>query len=232
MSGSGSAKGDKRWWEKWDRAARSFDFMNSGVERRYGREKGEWFSRAVGKTLLVAVGTGLDLHYFPPGHDVTGIDISAKMLEKAREKLDRSLARSASRSLQRTNLVQTDVEKLAFGNATFDTVVTSCTFCSVPDPVAGLRELRRVLKPGGALLMFEHVRSDIFWMGPMMDLMTRFSRRFGPDLNRRTGRNIVKAGFTLTREVNISLDMVKLFEAVKGGGSLTGGVGAFKKQKT
>jgi ubiquinone/menaquinone biosynthesis C-methylase UbiE len=104
---------------------------------------------------------------------------------------------------------------LGFADNSFDSVVTSCTFCSVPDPVLGLKELRRVIKPGGKLLMFEHVRSDIFWMGPMMDLLTRLSRRFGPDLNRRTGENIVKAGFKLTREVNIYLDMVKLFEGVK-----------------
>jgi hypothetical protein len=62
--------------------------------------------------------------------------------------------------------------------------------------------------------MFEHVRSDIFWMGPMMDALTCLTRRFGPDLNRRTRENIRKAGFRLTREINVYLDMVKLFEAV------------------
>jgi ubiquinone/menaquinone biosynthesis C-methylase UbiE len=198
---------DKRWWDKWDRAASSFDLMNSGIERRYGEKKRDWFSRSAGRTLLVAAGTGLDFPYFPPGHDLIGIDISQKMLEKAREKLDENMSN--------TRLVRADVQVLGFADNSFDSVVTSCTFCSVPDPVLGLKELWRVIKPGGKLLMFEHVRSDIFWMGPMMDLLTRLSRRFGPDLNRRTGENIVKAGFKLTREVNIYLDMVKLFEGVK-----------------
>jgi demethylmenaquinone methyltransferase/2-methoxy-6-polyprenyl-1,4-benzoquinol methylase len=79
----------------------------------------------------------------------------------------------------------------------------------------GLKELQRVMRPGGKLLMFEHVRSNIFWMGPMMDLLTYVSRKVGPDLNRRTKENVIRAGFKLTREINIYLDMVKLFEAIK-----------------
>ncbi len=197
----------KKWWDKWDNAAKSFDFMNGGVERRYGEEKREWFSRSTGRTLLVAVGTGLDLQYFPPVQKIVGIDISEKMLEKAKMKLNNGRAE--------VELVRADVQKLGFADNSFDSVVSSCTFCSVPDPVMGLKELYRVLKPGGKLLMFEHVRSDIFWMGPMMDIMTIASRKFGPDLNRRTRENVVRAGFQLTREVNIYLDMVKLFEAVK-----------------
>lgn len=197
---------EKKWWEKWDKAATLFDFMNSGIELRYGEYKREWFSQAVGRTLLVAVGTGLDLQYFPQGSNVLGIDISWKMLERAKEKSENTTLN--------IKLVRTDAQMLGFTDNMFDTVVTSCTFCSVPDPVKGLCEIRRVLKPGGKLLMFEHVRSDIFWMGPMMDLMTYVSRMFGPDLNRRTGENIIKAGFKLVREINVYLDMVKLFEAV------------------
>ena len=195
------------WWTKWDNAAGCFDLMNGGVEFRYGDQKREWFSRSTGRTLLVAVGTGLDLPYFTPGHKVVGIDISEKMLEKAKG--------AAEISPTETELVRADVQRLGFGDNTFDSVVTSCTFCSVPDPVLGLQELLRVIKPGGKMVMFEHVRSDIFWMGPMMDLVTKLSRRFGPDLNRRTRENVIRAGFKLTREVNIYLDMVKFFEAVK-----------------
>jgi ubiquinone/menaquinone biosynthesis C-methylase UbiE len=198
---------DKKWWDKWDNAATTFDIMNRGIEVRYGERKREWFSRAMGKTLLVAVGTGLDLQYFSPGQNVVGIDISSKMLEKSKDRLD-AIAADAS-------LVRADVQMLGFADNSFDSVVSSCTFCSVPDPVRGLKELRRVMKPGAKLLMFEHVRSDIFWMGPMMDLLTYASSRIGPDLNRRTKENVIRAGFRLTREVNVYLDMVKLFEAVK-----------------
>jgi ubiquinone/menaquinone biosynthesis C-methylase UbiE len=202
-----SGKAERKWWDKWDNAARTFDLMNRSIEVRYGDKKREWFSRSAGSTLLVAVGTGLDLQYFASDQKVVGIDISSKMLEKARKRLNIT---TAGRSL-----VRADVQMLGFGDNTFDSVVTSCTFCSVPDPVAGLKELKRVMKPGGKLLMFEHVRSNIFWMGPMMDFMTYFSRKVGPDLNRRTRENVIRAGFRLTREINIYLDMVKLFEAIK-----------------
>lgn len=202
-----TGKTEHKWWDKWDNAARSFDLMNRGIELRYGQTKREWFSRAEGLTLLVAVGTGLDLEYFHPGHHLVGLDISSKMLEKAKKKLNPDMSK--------TSLVRADVQMLGFADDTFDTIVTSCTFCSVPDPVQGLKELFRVMKPGGKLLMFEHVRSNIFWMGPMMDIMTYASRKFGPDLNRRTKENILRAGFKLTREINVYLDMVKLFEAEK-----------------
>ncbi|MEF9476166.1 MAG: class I SAM-dependent methyltransferase [Candidatus Mariimomonas ferrooxydans] len=198
---------DTKWWDKWDNAAKTFDILNRGIEVRYEARKHEWFSRSVGRTLLVAVGTGLDLQYFPSGQKVVGIDISSKMLEKAKGKLNVITSN--------TKLVRADVQILGFADNSFDSVVTSCTFCSVPDPVLGLKELRRVLKPGGKLLMFEHVRSNIFWIGPMMDLLTYASRKVGPDLNRRTKENVIRAGFKLTREINIYLDMVKLFEAIK-----------------
>ncbi len=198
---------DTKWWNKWDNAAKTFDIMNSGIEVRYGETKREWFSRSAGLTLLVAVGTGLDLQYFPSEQKVVGVDISSKMLEKAKGKLNVNTSN--------IGLVRADVQMLGFADNSFDSVVTSCTFCSVPDPVSGLEELKRVMKPGGKLLMFEHVRSNIFWMGPMMDLLTYVSRKVGPDLNRKTKENVIQAGFKLKQEINIYLDMVKLFEAIK-----------------
>ncbi|MDH5638347.1 MAG: class I SAM-dependent methyltransferase [Nitrospinota bacterium] len=191
--------------KRWDAAAATFDFFTMGIERRYGGYKRELFSKAQGRVMIVAAGTGLDFKYFPAGLDITAIDFSPKMVSKAKQK--------AEGYNGRLEVMVADVMNLEFEDASFDTVATACTFCSVPDPVAGLREVRRVLKPGGKLLMFEHVRAGNLLLGAMMDVMALATSFSGPGLNRRTADNIRKAGFKITREYNIYLDVVKLFEA-------------------
>lgn len=198
---------DVRTRRKWDRASGTFDFCTFGDDQRLGPHKRRLFAKIRGATLMVAAGTGNDFKFFPPGHEMTAIDISPRMLERSADK--------AARYSGRIELREMDVCELAFPDATFDTVVTVCTFCSVPKPVLGLRELHRVLRPDGQMLMFEHVRSRIGPLGIFLDLMTPLSRRIGPDLNRDTVGNVQKAGFRVRREENVYLDIVKIIEAVK-----------------
>jgi ubiquinone/menaquinone biosynthesis C-methylase UbiE len=193
--------------EKWNKAAKCLESGKRGEEARYGRFKREIFGKAKGETLLVAAGTGVDFKYFLANIELTAIDFSPVMLRHAEERTDECAAP--------LTLVEADVTDLDFPDRHFDTVVTSCTFCSVPDPIKGLKEVHRVLKDDGALLMFEHVRPSNFYLGFMMDVMNPLVRRVGPDINRRTADNVRAAGFRLTRDYNVYLDMVKLFEAVK-----------------
>ena len=201
---------DARTRKKWDAASESFDFFNFADVRRLGPHKRRLFEKMRGETLMVAAGTGNDFQFFPPGLHVVAIDISPKMLERAASK-----ARAYEGTIE---LREMDVCELPFPEASFDTVATVCTFCSVPRPVVGLRELYRVLRPGGQILMFEHVRSQIGPLGVFLDLMTPLSRRVGPDLNRDTVGNVQKAGFRLRRVENVCFDIVKMIEAVKDGG--------------
>ena len=201
VAGTKSAQG------KWDRASRNYDLFTFGDDQRLGPYRRRLFRKVSGSILMVAAGTGNDFKFFPPGLTLTAIDISPKMLERAKPKAD---AYAGTIELR-----QMDVCKLDFPDAAFDTIVTACTFCSVPRPLAGLRELHRVLKPGGQLLMFEHVRSAIGPIGVMMDLMTPLVSRFGPKLNRDTVGNVQRAGFRLRRVENVYLDIVKAIEAVK-----------------
>jgi len=198
---------DTETQRKWDAASRSLDFFAWGDDHRLGPHKRRLFSKICGATLMVAAGTGNDFKFFPPNQHIVAIDISPEMLERA--------AKKATAYQGTIELQVMDVCELPFADASFDTVVTVCTFCSVPRPVVGLRELYRVLKPGGQLLMFEHVRSKIGPFGIFLDLMTPLSRRLGPDLNRDTVGNVQKAGFRLRREENVYLDIVKSIEAVK-----------------
>lgn len=190
---------------KWNFVSRTYDFMTWGEERRFGAAKARLFAKMRGRCFMVAAGTGNEFRYFPSRLTVTAVDISPGMLEKARRKA--ALYDGA------LDVRVMDVQALDFPDATFDTVVTACTFCSVPDPLRGLRELYRCLKPGGQLLMFEHVRSRVGPIAIFQDLMTPISSRFGPAMNRDTISNVLRAGFELRREDNVYLDVVKAIEA-------------------
>ena len=102
-----------------------------------------------------------------------------------------------------------DVHDLKYEEDSFDQVFTSCTFCSVPNPIDGLKSLKRVLKPDGDLYMFEHTGSKYYPFKIMMDLMTQLSKRLGPDMNRTTVDNVVAAGFEVLEVNNLFLDVVK-----------------------
>lgn len=196
--------------EKWDRAAHSFDLMSAnGPEKRWRPAKLEVFShmRPDARILFLALGTGLDIDTFPKGCDITTIDISPKMIAAAQARLD-----SYDGSIRAEVM---DVHDMPFADESFDQVFTSCTFCSVPRPVDGLKALYRVLKPGGELRMFEHTGSKVFPFSFMMKLMNPIAGRFGPELDRDTVANVQAAGFEL-REVNhVFLDTVKTISAVR-----------------
>ncbi len=193
--------------EKWDRAAVAYDFMSGiGPERRWAPEKLKLFSNMDGKVLFLALGTGLDIEFFPPNREIAAIDISPKMLEGAQARID---AYSGTIEAQ-----VMDVHDMSFADHTFDQIYTSCTFCSVPDPIDGLKSLQRVLKPGGHLRMFEHTGSRFLPFKLMMDFMTPLSRRVGPEMNRNTVANVEAAGFEILQVRHIYLDVVKTISAV------------------
>ena len=193
---------------KWDRAAATLDIMAGyGPEKRWEPFKRDFFAAmGDGKILFLAAGTGLDIPFFPPDKDVTAIDISPKMLARAEPR--------AARYPGSLELQVVDVHEMPFREKSFDQVFTSCTFCSVPNPVQGLEALRRVLKPGGELRMFEHTGSRYFPFNVMLNVMAPLVSKFGPEVNRKTEENVAKAGFEIQEVRNLYLDVVKTISAV------------------
>ncbi len=193
---------DKYTQKKWDKAAPHFDMMaGGGAEKRWKPFKETLFSNMEGNILFLALGTGLDIPTFPKGKNISAIDISPRMLELAQARIDEYDGSITAEVM--------DVHDLKYADRYFDQVFTSCTFCSVPNPIEGLKSLKRVLKPGGDLYMFEHTGSKYYPFKVMMDLMTQLSKRLGPDMNRTTVANVAAAGFEVLEVNNLFLDVVK-----------------------
>jgi len=170
--------------------------------KRWATPQQSLFEHMSGKVLYVGTGTGQEIVNFPPGLNITAIDLSIKMLEKAKPRADAYDGKIRLKTM--------DAHQLAFADNSFDTVVAVCVFCTVTDPVQGLKEIKRVLKPNGKLIMFEHVMSRNPVYGLILRIMSIFTVAIeGTHLDRDTVDNIHKAGFTVEKEQNAYLDIVK-----------------------
>lgn len=197
-----------RSFRHWNRQAWLYDFLVAPMERMMGLARGRaWvFGRAAeGRVLEVGAGTGKNLAYYPEGAVVVATDLSPGML-----------ARAVKKSGHRPGVVRfvvTDAEDLAFKEGAFDCVVVTCVFCCVPDPVRGLREVRRVLRQGGKVVLLEHMRPEGL-LGKLFDLLDPVvSRLMGPHINRRTLDNVRTAGLVVEEERNVFSDWFKVIVA-------------------
>jgi ubiquinone/menaquinone biosynthesis C-methylase UbiE len=150
MTRSARSRGDY-----WDRRAPTYDARTRAAERRLLADSRRWVcDRARGDTLEIAVGTGANLPYYPAGVDLTAVDASGEMLRLAE--------RRASAAGRAVALRRADAAALPFPGSSFDTVVCTFAMCCVPDERVALAEAVRVLRPGGDLLLADHVVAT-FW---------------------------------------------------------------------
>lgn len=189
---------------KYDKHARRYDRNEGRMIPRQWREL--VISQARGRVLEVGVGTGQNLPLYDPHitDELVAIDFSPGMLAHAYSKPCRVPL----------TLLEMDAQRLDFPDASFDTVLATLVFCTVPDPVQGLREMRRVCKPGGRIVLLEHVRIDKPVIGPLMDFVNPlFCALMGENINRRTVENVRQAGMKIDRVTNVKGELVKLIEA-------------------
>ena len=194
--------------KRYQRMAPLYDRMEALAERRYQPWRNQLWAKIHGpKILEVGVGTGKNMPYYPRGMQITGIDLTPGMLERARKR--------AAKLKQNVVLQLGDVQSLEFPDASFDSAMATFVFCSVPDPVIGLRELARVVKPGGQVILLEHMRSANRVIGAMMDLLNPVVvRMMGANINRQTVENVQKSGLILERVEDMGMGGIfKLIEA-------------------
>jgi len=122
--------------------------------------------------LEVGIGTGLNLPLYPGHCHITGIDLSEEMLEKAQDKV-------IELGLISVTLKVMDATIMDFGESEFDSALATYTISAVPDPVGVLREMRRVVKPGGSIVLLNHFRSDRRVVGRLEDLVSPVCTRLG-----------------------------------------------------
>jgi ubiquinone/menaquinone biosynthesis C-methylase UbiE len=180
----------------YDRVARFYDIYDTPMDWLGGaRRRRRVLSRATGRVLEVGIGTARNVEHYPPDVQVIGVDLSGQMLARARRRI---ATPGVATPGVLGGLVQGDAQRLPHPDAAFDTVAATCVFCSVADPVAGLREVHRVAKPTGQVLLLEHVRPRSPVLGWLFDILSPLTRRlFGPSINRRTEDNITAAGLRI-----------------------------------
>jgi ubiquinone/menaquinone biosynthesis C-methylase UbiE len=167
----------------------------------------ELIQKVHGQVLEIGSGTGINFPYYKKVDKVIGIEPEPLMREQ-------SLKR-AQNSHVPIEVLEVSAEELPFPDDSFDSVVNTLVFCTIPDPIKALQEVKRVCKPNGKVLFFEHVRLNHSGLGRLQDLLTPMWKKLcdGCHLNRNTLELVKQAGFNVTAVKRYYKDIFVVFEA-------------------
>ena len=198
---------DLRHW--WDRHAAGYDRSMTWAERKLFDGTRPWIAgRARGRTLEVAIGTGLNLEHYPRDIELSGLELSPRMLDLARR-------RAAALGLA-ADLRLGDAQHMDFADAAFDTVVCTFSLCTVPDDARAVEEMVRVLCPGGLLLLADHVESSSPWLRALQRVVEIGSVPFaGEHYRRRPIRRVEAAGLRIEEHDRFKRGLIERLAARK-----------------
>jgi ubiquinone/menaquinone biosynthesis C-methylase UbiE len=193
---------------RYEELAASYDGQEAFGEAllRLGRLRRRLLSRARGKTLEVAVGTGKNLGCYPPDVELTGVDLSSAMLARARSHAQR-LGRAVT-------LAEMDAEHLDLPDGAFDTVASTLSLCTIPDSQRALREMARVCAPDGRILLLEHGRTSVGVLARLQDRTAGLHARVAGCIWNREPLALVRgAGLRIVAHSRHVLGVFHLIEA-------------------
>jgi ubiquinone/menaquinone biosynthesis C-methylase UbiE len=193
----------------WDRQAGSYDKQMAFGDRHFFGDTRDWICRqTTGDVLEIAIGTGLNLPHYPDRARLTGVEWSPGMLDVARRRAD-ELGRTV-------DLRVGDAQALEFADGSFDAVVATFSLCAIPDDERAVREMARVLRPGGLLLLADHVAAAIWPVRFIQRLVEVVSVPFaGEYYRRRPIRHVERLGFSIEGHDRFKLGMVERLAARK-----------------
>src|ERR671930_2097466 len=204
-----SAKRAQRLRHYWDSHARNYDKSIAFWERRLFGDGRQWVcSQASGQVLEVAIGTGRNLPYYPQGLRLTGVEFSPAMLALARRRADELGLK--------VDLRVGDAQALELPDDAFDTVVCTLSLCAIPDERRAVAEMWRVLRPGGRLLLLDHVAGAPRWVRAVQWLMELVTRPLQKEhMLRRPLLQVQAQGFQVERRERSKLGIVERAAARK-----------------
>ncbi len=193
----------------WDKHAGSYDKQMGFFDRHLFSGSRDWVcSRATGRVLEVAIGTGLNLAHYPDEVQLTGVEWSPAMLDIARHR-----AGQLSRAV---DLREGDAQALEFPAGSFDTAVCTFSLCAIPDDRKAVAEMARVLRPGGLLLLADHVEASPWYARAVQALIEVGSIPAGGEhFRRRPIRHVQALGFTIEDHDRLKLGIVERLAARK-----------------
>lgn len=188
---------------------RLYDTFMGPLERnRFQKIRKPLIQKAQGQVLEIGSGTGINFPYYQQAKKVSAIEPDPLMSKQSIQR--------AMNSRVPIDVIQARAEELPFSDDVFDTVVNTLVFCTIPNPTRALQEIRRVCKPNGTVLFFEHVRLNHSNLGQLQDWLTPVWERLcdGCHLNRNTLEMVNQAGFKVVRVESYYKNIFITIEAI------------------